>query len=127
MNETSEFMGYFSVKYQRLTYEYLASVVVSFAYLLMIIYTILNNLQMDMVMRVALLLANLFAILLFNVGMRRAYVESIGEIEEKMSQLMNVYYPGTGNDLKEFSLAAKELAKMLRVREKPKKAPARTD
>jgi len=121
MEETSDYLGYFSLKYQRLTYEYLVSVVVSFAYLLMIIYTILNNLQIDMYMRAALLIANLFAILLFNVGMRRAYIESIADIEKKMSGLMHVYYPGIGNDLKEFGLVVKELASILKGREKKKK------
>lgn len=118
MDETSEYLGYFSLKYQRLTYEYLVSVVVSFAYLFMIMYTILNNMQMDMYIRVSLLLTNLLAILLFNIGMRRVYIESIADIEKKMSGLMHVYYPGKSDDLKEFSLAIKELAKILKGKEK---------
>ncbi len=118
--ETSDYLGYFSLKYQRLTYEYLASVVLSFAYLFMIIYTILNNVTMDMYMRLALLIMNLFAILLFNVGMRRVYIEAIADIEKKMSDLMNVYYPGISNDLKEFSLAVKELAGIIKGKKKRK-------
>jgi hypothetical protein len=120
MDETSDYLGYFSLKYQRLTYEYLVAVIVSFAYLLMIIYTILNNVQMDMYIRVALLSANLLAILLFNMGMRRAYIDSIADIEKKMSELMNVYYPGKSDDLREFGLAARELTKILKGKEKGK-------
>ena len=113
MEDASEYLGYFSLKYQRLTYEYLVAVLVSFAYLMMIIYTILNNIQMEMYMRVGLLMANLFAIMLFNIGMRRAYIDSITEMEKRMSELMNVYYPGVGNDLKEFGLAVRELVKII--------------
>jgi hypothetical protein len=119
--ETSDYLGYFSLKYQRLTYEYLASVVLSFAYLFMIIYTILNNVAMDMYLRLSLLVMNLFAILLFNVGMRRVYIEAIADMEKKMSDLMNVYYPGVSNDLKEFSLAVKELAGIIRGRKEKKR------
>jgi hypothetical protein len=121
--ETSDYLGYFSLKYQRLTYEYLVSVVLSFAYLFMIIYTILNNVTMDMYMRLSLLVMNLFAILLFNVGMRRVYIEAIADMEKKMSDLMNVYYPGISNDLKEFSLAVKALAGIIKGKgEKKRKA-----
>ncbi len=121
MDESSDYIGYFSLKYQRLTYEYLVSVAISFAYLMLIIYTILNNVQMDSLFRVALLLVNLLAILLFNVGMRRAYMDSIADIEKKMTQLMHVYYPGKSDDLKEFSLAVRELGKILKVKERGKK------
>jgi hypothetical protein len=120
-SDASEYIGYFSLKYQRLTYEYLVSVVLSFSYLFLIIYTILNNFSMDMYLRLSLLVTNLFSILLFNIGMRRVYIESITDLEKKMSQLMNVYYPGTSNDLKEFSLAVKELAGILRRRGRKKK------
>lgn len=118
--ETSDYLGYFSLKYQRLTHEYLVSVILSFAYLFMIIYTILNNLAMDMQLRLLLLVMNLLAILIFNVGMRRVYIESIADMEKKMSGLMNVYYPGVSNDLKEFSLTVKELTGMIKGRGKKK-------
>jgi hypothetical protein len=119
--EKSDYLGYFSLKYQRLTYEYLISVVLSFAYLFVIIYTMLNNQYMDLYIKLVLLVMNLFAILLFNMGMRRVYMESIADLEKKMSQLMNVYYPGMGRDLKEFSLAMKEVADILKGKKEEKK------
>jgi hypothetical protein len=76
---------------------------------------------MDMFVRVALLVINLLAILLFNIGMRKAYIESITDMEKKMSELMNVYYPGASGDLKEFSSAVRQLSDMLKAKEKKKK------
>jgi hypothetical protein len=116
--ETSKYLGYFYIKYQRLTYEYLVAVILSFAYLFMIIYTIINNTFIDTYLRLFLLFTNLFAILLFNIGMRRVYIQAITDMEKKMSNLMSVYYPGVSNDLKEFSLALKEIAAMLKGKKK---------
>lgn len=118
--DRSEYLGYFSLKYQRLTYEYMLSVLLSFGYLFMIIYTMLNNQYLDVFLRIILLLMNLFAILLFNIGMRRVYIDSIVDMEKKMSHLMNVYYPGVGKDLKEFTLVMKEIAGIIRGKEKKK-------
>ena len=118
--EKSDYIGYFSMKYQRLTYEYLMAVFLSFAYLFLIIYTMLNNQYLSLEIRLILLGMNLFAILIFNIGMRRVYIESISEIEKKMSQLMNVYYPGISKDLKEFGLVMKEISNILKGKEKKK-------
>ncbi|MEM5872088.1 MAG: hypothetical protein QW051_04400 [Candidatus Aenigmatarchaeota archaeon] len=114
----SEYLSYFSLKYQRLTYEYLVSVVLSFTYLFMIIYIILTSTMIDVYIRLFLLFVNLFAILLFNIGIRRVYIASIVDMEKKMSSAMMIYYPGISDDLKEFSLAIKELAKILKLKEK---------
>lgn len=120
MDDATNYISYFSLKYQRLTYEYLVAVGISFAYLFMILYTLLNNIGMDMLIRVSMLVLNLLAILLFNIGMRKAYIDSITEMEQKMSELMNVYYPGASSDLKEFGGAAKEISKMLKTGKKKK-------